>query len=62
MRTPESFDNMPEFTRQSETESVCKHCCRTVATDHYAPLEVAESIHSDVSLHKPISPLPWGSE
>ena len=47
----------PEFTRQSETESVCVHCRGTVKTDRYAPLEKAESIHSDVCLHKPASPV-----
>jgi len=53
----QQFSNAnPEFTRQSETESVCTHCSGTVKTDRFAPLEVVESIHADVCLHKPMTP------
>ena len=57
MSNQQSPDINPEFTRQSETESICTYCSRSVKTDRYAPLEVAENIHSDVCLHKPISPV-----
>jgi hypothetical protein len=52
MDSKESPDTKPEFTRQSETESVCTYCLQTVKTDRYAPLEEAESIHADVCLQK----------
>jgi hypothetical protein len=41
-----------EFTRRSETESICTHCFQKVTTDRYTPLEEAESIHADVCLQK----------
>jgi hypothetical protein len=41
-----------EFTRRSETESICTHCFQTVTTDRYTPLEEVESIHADVCLQK----------
>ena len=56
MSSQQSSNTNPEFTRQSETESVCVHCTQTVKTDRYAPLEVVENIHADVCLHKPNSP------
>jgi hypothetical protein len=62
MNGRESFEKIPEYTRQSDKESVCKHCLRTVSTDRYAPLEIAENIHSDVCLQKPMSAPSWGSE
>jgi hypothetical protein len=41
-----------EFTRKSETESICMHCFLTVRTDRWTRLEVAEDIHADVCLMK----------
>jgi hypothetical protein len=52
MSNQKSPDAKPEFTRRSETESTCLNCFQTVKTDRYAPLEEAESIHSDVCLQK----------
>lgn len=40
----------PNFTRKSETESICTHCFQTVKTDRFTPLEVVEDIHADVCL------------
>jgi len=43
-------DIKPEFTRQSEKESICMYCFQTIRTDGYAPLEYVEDIHADVCL------------
>ena len=40
----------PEFTRKSDTESICMHCFQKVQTDRWTPLEVAEDIHADVCI------------
>jgi len=50
MSSHESPEKRPEFTRQSETESICMYCSQTIRTDRYAPLEYVEDIHSDVCL------------
>lgn len=42
------------FARQSEKESVCQSCLRTVQGDRYLRLEDAEDIHADVCLVKPL--------
>jgi hypothetical protein len=42
----------PDYTRRSETESICMYCFQTVKTDRNTPLEEAERIHSDVCLHR----------
>jgi hypothetical protein len=55
MQAQNSAPEPPQFTRQSESESICMSCLSTVRTDRYTPLEVAEEIHSDVCLVKPIS-------
>ena len=43
----------PMFTRQSESESVCRFCSTTIRTDRYTPLDAVEEIHADVCLVKP---------
>jgi len=50
MSSHESTDTKPEFTRQSERESICMYCSQTITTDRYAPLEYVEDIHADVCL------------
>jgi hypothetical protein len=51
-----NLDPQPSaFARQSEKESICQSCFRTVQGDRYLPLEVAEDIHADVCLVKPLS-------
>jgi len=50
MSSHESTDTKPEFTRQSERESICMYCFQTIRTDRYAPLEYVEDIHADVCL------------
>jgi hypothetical protein len=52
MSSPEFPDTTPEFTRRSETESICMHCFQSVKTDRYTPLQEAEDIHADVCLQK----------
>jgi hypothetical protein len=52
MISQESPDTKPEFTRRSETESICMHCFQPVRTDRYTPLQEAEDIHADVCLQK----------
>jgi hypothetical protein len=50
MSSQNSPDTKPEFTRRSDTESVCMCCFQTIKTDCYAPLEYVEDIHADVCL------------
>ena len=50
MSNQESPETKPEFTRRSETESICVSCFQTIKTDRYAPLEYVEDIHADVCL------------
>jgi hypothetical protein len=53
MSSQESLDKKPEFTRRSETESICTCCSQTIRADGYAPLEYVEDIHADVCLMRP---------
>lgn len=57
MQFRDSDPQPPQFTRKSETESICMSCFTTVRTDKYTPLNVAEDIHADVCLMKPGSPV-----
>jgi len=57
MSSQEFPETKPQFTRRSETESICMYCFQTVKTDRYTPLEEAEDIHADVCLNKPGSAL-----
>jgi hypothetical protein len=50
MSSHESTDTKPEFTRQSERESICMYCFQTIRTDGHVPLEYVEDIHADVCL------------
>jgi hypothetical protein len=43
----------PDFTRKSETESICMFCFLTIRADRSASLECMEDIHADVCLGKP---------
>ncbi len=52
MSPQEPSDKNPEFTRTSETESICSHCFQSVKTDRHTALEVVEDIHADVCLAK----------
>jgi hypothetical protein len=45
------------FVRQSETESICTGCSRSIKTERSAFLELAEDIHADVCLARPDSHL-----
>ena len=49
-------DPKENFTRKSETESVCTLCCSTVRADRYTSLEMAETIHAEVCLMGDNSP------
>jgi len=55
MSSQEFPETKPQFTRRSETESICMYCFQTIRTDRYAPLEYVEDIHADVCLQKPTS-------
>ena len=55
MSNQDSPEAQPQFTRRSETESICMFCFSTVRWDRYAHVEVAENIHADVCLMKPSS-------
>jgi len=56
MSAPQNPDLQPkQFTRRSETESICRFCFQTVTADRYVPLEEAENIHADVCLIRPDS-------
>jgi len=60
MSTPGNASPDPQpknFTRRSETESICMFCFRTIRADRYLPIEEAEEIHSDVCLVRPESAL-----
>lgn len=50
MSSQEPTGENPNFTRTSETESMCTHCFQAVRTDPYTPLKVVEDIHADVCL------------
>jgi len=50
MSSHDSLDKEPEFTRRSETESVCTCCSQSIRADRYTPLEYVEDIHADVCL------------
>jgi hypothetical protein len=52
MNSQESSETKPEFTRRSETESICMFCSQLIRTDRWTPLDVAESIHSEVCLQR----------
>ena len=57
MRVEDPAPQPPQFTRKSESESVCLSCMSTIRSDRCTPLDVAEDIHSDVCLVKPSSPV-----
>lgn len=44
-----------QFTRRSETESICMFCFLTIRADLCVPLEDVEDIHADVCLMRPDS-------
>ena len=48
MSSQESPETKTEFTRRSESESICIFCFQTIRTDRWTPLDVAENIHSEV--------------
>jgi hypothetical protein len=52
MSSQEPSETKPDFTRRSESESICMYCFQTVRTDGYAPLEYVEDIHADVCLSR----------
>ena len=53
MSSQDSSDAKPQFTRKTETESICMFCFSTVRGDQYVHVEEAEDIHADVCLMKP---------
>jgi len=57
MRSQDSQEPNSQFTRRSETESICMFCSLTIQGDRYASVEEAESIHSDLCLMRPDSPV-----
>lgn len=57
MSSQDSSDANPQFTKKSETESICMFCFSTVRGDRYVPVEEAENIHADICLMKPGSPV-----
>ena len=54
MSSPQNPDPQ-QFTRRSETESICRYCFVAVHADRYLPLEEAEDIHADLCLVRPDS-------
>ncbi len=57
MSSQDSEDQNPQFTRKTETESICRLCFLTVKGDRYASIQEAERIHADVCLMRPGSPV-----
>lgn len=45
-----------DFTRHSDTESVCNACFATLKADRFLPIAVAEEIHADLCLATHDSP------
>jgi len=49
MSSQDSPDKLTlEFSRRSDTESICMCCFQPVRADRYTPLEEVEDIHADV--------------
>jgi hypothetical protein len=48
-----------QFTRRSDTESICNSCFIMLKADRYMPIEVAEEIHMDLCLLRPDSPVEY---
>ena len=45
----------PDYTRKSETESICMFCYATVRSSNPAPLRLAEDVHAQVCYVRHVS-------
>jgi len=55
MADTENVKSQTGFVRQSETESICTGCSRSIKTERSEILESAEDIHAEVCLARPDS-------